>query len=217
MNLPGINQIMQADANKYCRDKTEYDFKEIATHKYDYVLIAQIWTRYIAGGNDNLKIDDSDLPSKENSRKALTFALDKALKQITTVGSKPVIISNVYDYFSDKSSQGKSWVSPNKCLFKSIKLHNNNLSSCNIPYQLKLDENRLWLNQLFAEMKKKYPNLLIMDLSSLQCTNNICKTEIDGFPFYRDDDGHITEAAADYLGQEYLKKYNNPFERNNRN
>ena len=68
-----------------------------------------------------------------------------------------------------------------------------------------------WLDQLFSEMKARYPQLIVIDPKDVQCTDGRCLQMIDGIPVYRDDEGHLTDFAAGRLGEMYLAEKGNPF------
>lgn len=66
------------------------------------------------------------------------------------------------------------------------------------------------VEQLFSNLRDKYPSLIIIDPKDVQCPNGVCKAEIYGVPLYRDV-GHLNVYATSVLGYEYLEKIGNPF------
>lgn len=80
--------------------------------------------------------------------------------------------------------------------------------TCNEPRALPDEEQ--YISSLFAQLKKEYPSLIIIDPKAIQCPNNRCISQIDGIPLYRDV-GHLTDYASYRFGDIYLEKYGNPF------
>jgi hypothetical protein len=66
------------------------------------------------------------------------------------------------------------------------------------------------LEEIFEEMMEKYPQMIFMDIRSLQCKEGICETVVNNYPVYNDDTGHITNYASYYYGNKYLELYGNP-------
>lgn len=199
LTLPGIylydwwhfkNQLYQG-----CHELTEKYYQMIANNHYDYVLIGQLWSNYLS---DNLITNLGDKRSLALSRKRFKVALDKALELITNSGAKPVLIS------ASASMQSNF----HDCFFKHFKLHQAyDPEQCN--FDLTLSASERWLDQVFLKMQTRYPQLILIDPKRVQCEQGKCKADINGVPVYRDV-GHITDYASYQLGQQYLKKYQNP-------
>ncbi|KTD13615.1 acetyltransferase [Legionella gratiana] len=197
ITLPGIylydwwhfkNQIYQQ-----CHVLTQKYYQMIQENHYDYVLISQLWINYMA---DNIINHLGDKRSVPLTLKRLEDALDKALTIITDSGAKPVLIK----------STAVMQKNLHDCFFKHIKLRKSYLpGECDFT----LNEPAPWLEQLFQQMKLKYPQLIIIDPKKIQCIQGKCKADINGIPVYRDV-GHITDYAAYQLGTLYLQQYANP-------
>lgn len=95
------------------------------------------------------------------------------------------------------------------CFYKHIKLRTNYIDNACNPFMWTGDVNE-WFSQLFETMKNEYPSLIIIDPKDIQCLGKTCRTDIDGVPIYRDV-GHITDYTSYIFGEEYLKKFSNPF------
>ncbi|MGL5743001.1 MAG: acyltransferase family protein [Legionella sp.] len=175
-----------------CRQQTEKYYRMIQENHYDYVIIAQLWNNYLA---DNIINQPGDKRSLALTNQRLERALDKAIAQIIHSGAKPVLIKS--NAFMQENVHD--------CFYKHIKLRTAyTTQECDFKFY----ENQ-WFNQLFAKMKIKYQQLILIDPKKVQCTQGTCKADINGVPVYRDL-GHLTDYASYQLGTLYLKKYHNP-------
>lgn len=178
-----------------CYAQTKQYYRMIANQHYDYVIIGQIWSNYY-GDNIISKVDDER--SLALTEKRLRGALDKALARITASGAKPVLIK------TSALMQGNF----HDCFFKHIKLHRSYApEQCNFNYVLSYADQ--WFDQLFATIKIKYPQLILIDPKKVQCPYGRCKADVNGIPVYRDV-GHITDYASYHFGKQYLKEFHNP-------
>lgn len=175
-----------------CYEQTQKYYQMVQHNHYDYVIIGQLWVNYFT---DNIINNLGDKRSYRLSQKRLVNALDKALAIIIASGAKPVLIhatARIQNNFHD-------------CFFKHIKQR-----TAYIPHECDFTFNEVqWLNQLFQQMQRKYPQLIIIDPKKVQCAHNTCKADINGIPIYRDV-GHITDYASYQFGKRYLQKYPNP-------
>ncbi|KTD76278.1 acyltransferase family protein [Legionella waltersii] len=200
ITLPGIalydwwnfkNQIYQE-----CAEQTKKYYHMISSNHYDYVILAQIWSNYFSDHVINQKGDERSIKWTQHRIEA---ALDKALKIIIQSGAKPVLI--------------KSTAIPNfnahDCFFKHVKLRQSfNSEQC--QFRLEPTENEQWFNQLLTSLQTKYPQLVVIDPKEIQCKDNLCYSDWDGVPVYRDE-GHITDYASYRLGLKFLQQEKNPF------
>ncbi|KTD40243.1 acyltransferase family protein [Legionella parisiensis] len=175
-----------------CHELTEKYYQMIQNNHYDYVIIGQVWSNYLSA---NIINNLNDPRSLLLTQERLTKALDNALSIIINSGAKPVLIQStalMKNNFHD-------------CFFKHIKLRTSyNSHECEFTYY----EDQ-WFNQLFSKMKRKYPQLILIDPKKVQCKQNNCKADINGVPIYRDV-GHITDYASYQLAMLYLQKRPNP-------
>lgn len=196
LTLPGIYLFdwwhFKNQNYQLCYELTQKYYQMILNNHYDYVIIGQLWGNYYS---DNIITKLGDKRSLHLGLKRLEKALDRALSIITASGAKPVLIhstATMQNSFHD-------------CFYKHIKRRTSyNPHECDFT----LAEGK-WFNQLFNKMKNKYPQLIIIDPKKIQCTQNICKADINGVPIYRDV-GHITDYASYQFGKLYLQKYPNP-------
>ncbi|HAT1660595.1 TPA: acyltransferase [Legionella pneumophila] len=178
-----------------CYEQTEKYYRMIQENHYDYVIIGQVWNNYVSAHIINQLGDDY---SAELTKKRLADALDKALGVIISSGAKPVLIE------STALTHGNL----HQCFFKHIKLRQH-YDSEECRFTLTRSDNEIWLNQLFDNMRRKYPQLVIIDPKKVQCRDNVCYSDLNGIPVYRDE-GHITDYASYQLGYLYLQKFENP-------
>jgi hypothetical protein len=179
----------------YCYDQTKTYYQMIQKHHFDYVLIGQIWSNYLS---DSIINHLGDARSFSLAQKRIERALNNALKQIIQSGASPVLIKSTATM--QKGIQD--------CFFKHIKLRKPyNPNEC--AFKLTLFESDHWFDQLFHKMKIKYPQLILIDPKKIQCSQGICKADLNGIPVYRDV-GHITDYASYQLGILYLEKFSNP-------
>lgn len=208
MPLPTVLQPDYGPRDNACRKMVNQRFAEIDQKKYHYVVLSSVWARYIEYTLPNLVLNPTEERSREVSRQTMTIALDDALSRITQVGSIPVIVSSSYDTANENYP---SKINRNQCVVRKIKLHSLKSAICDFPNNYPNDENRLWWNNLVQRMKQKYPTLITLDMSDVQCTSKKCRADIEGYPIYRDLSGHITEYASHIFGQEYIRRFGNPF------
>ena len=63
--------------------------------------------------------------------------------------------------------------------------------------------------QLFAKMKRKYPELIIINPSQSLCSDNLCPSVYSNKNLYFDD-GHLSYFGSKFIGNRYLNKFGNP-------
>lgn len=179
-----------------CYNQTKKYYQTIKENHFDYVILGQLWNNYYS---NHIIQQLNDKRSLDLTKKRLKIALDEALSRISSSGARPVIIDNlvvmppqIYNCFS-KHIKLRQPYNPSQCSF------NNHLT-----------EDRLWFLNLFSEMQTKYPELILIDPSKVQCNEKICRGDISGVPIYRDK-GHLTDYAAYQFGHMFLHQFKNPF------
>ncbi|QPN90688.1 acyltransferase family protein [Proteus vulgaris] len=180
-----------------CYDQTAKYYQLIKNNHFDYVIFGQVWNNYASNHVIN-KI--GDVRTVEESRKRVEKAMREALDIIITTGAKPVFIKTV-------NSMPSGFMT---CFYENAKLRKDFAdNNCN-PKNYK-GEGNTWMDQLFVKLKKDYPALIIIDPKDVQCDKNVCLTDIEGVPVYRDV-GHITDYASTLFGMMYLERFGNPLE-----
>lgn len=82
-------------------------------------------------------------------------------------------------------------------------------NNCNLStkeYESQFNEWSIFLNYLV----KKYPMVKIIDPALIVCDKNICFSELDGIPLYKDR-SHLNYIGSKLIGELYIKKFGNPF------
>ncbi|CDZ78001.1 O-acetyltransferase OatA [Legionella massiliensis] len=189
--LEGLNGVYQS-----CYDQNSLYYKMIKENHYDFVIIGQNWAGYLAPKIIN-NVDDER--SVELSKERIEKAVDQALQLIIDSGARPVFIKSIALPSLDDN--------PHDCFFKHIKRRvAYKPEQCDFNFDPKRDE---WFDQLFAEMQKKYSQLIIIDPRKVQCIKGVCKVDINGVPVFRDLT-HLTDYASHSYAKSYLKRYKNP-------
>ena len=200
LTLPGIYQFdwwyFKNTVYQECHDNTEKYYDNINKGKFDYVMIGEAWMNY-AGNNIINNIGDKR--SIDLSRKRIEVAMRNSLDLIVKSGARPVFIKTIYPMPQNYMN----------CFYQHIKMRQDYIpDSCNPT--LWGGDNNEWFTQIFNEMKKDYPSMIVIDPKDVQCSGKTCKTDIDGVPVYRDV-GHFTDYASHKFGKEYLIQSGNPF------
>lgn len=178
-----------------CYDQSAKYYQRIKNSHFDYVIFGQVWSNYASNHVIN-KIGDER--TVEKSRQRVEKAMREALDIIVATGAKPVFIKTV-------NSMPNGFMT---CFYENAKLRKDfSDNHCN-PKNYK-GEGNTWFNQLFEKLKADYPTLIIIDPKDVQCDKNICLTDIDGVPVYRDV-GHITDYASTIFGLMYIERMGNP-------
>jgi peptidoglycan/LPS O-acetylase OafA/YrhL len=198
LTLPGIFLYdwwsFKNDVYQECYEQTTRYFDMIKTNHYDFVIIGQTWKNYLG---HNIINQLHDQCSAALTQKRIKIALDKALEIITASGAKPVLIK----------ATASTPENLHDCFFQHVKQRTNyRPEQCDFNLQTSAE---FWLNNLFKEMQKKYPQLIVIDPKKVQCLNNRCKADINGVPVFRDI-GHITDYASYQFAKLYLQQYKNP-------
>jgi len=187
--------LKEGNYYKTCHDNVEQYYKQIKSEKYNYVIISEVWPNY-ANFNVRSKLDINSKP--EDSIKEIEKSTEKGIRLIMESGATPILINTM-------QPMPKSYLTCFYEHFKTRKEYEHNV--CN---QDPKPVRTAWVEQLFSNLKDKYPSLIIIDPKDVQCPNGVCKTEINGIPLYRDV-GHLNDYATEVLGKEYLEKIGNPF------
>ncbi len=191
LTLPNLNQLSWNRQRVFaeCHEQTKRYYEHIKANHYDYVIIGQNWSAYLP------KIV---LEGNETARDRVERGVDDALKIITESGATPVFIKSI-----SISSKGFN------CYYNHLrKRQKYTPGDCNFKTDTVEDE---WQNGLFARLQNKYSQLIVIDPKDLQCDKGICKADINGIPFFKDEGGHITDYASYQLADYYLKHNKNPF------
>ncbi|ARM32374.1 acyltransferase [Legionella longbeachae] len=186
LTLPGVEQYnWNKEVYTACHEQIKRYYNMIKNNHYDFVILGQNWDGYLGG-----KLIANE--SVESTKQRIEKALDDALQTIITSGATPVLLKTIV--INNSYS----------CFFYHIKLRKKyKPEECDFVMQLN------WQDDLFARLKRKYSQLIIIDPKQAQCLNGQCSADINGIPMFRDS-GHITDYASYHLANRYLKLYQNP-------
>ncbi len=204
--LPDIYSIYYGEVYRQCHAAARKHFLSIKTNKYNYVILGQVWDRYINEGNISFESEKFKAPSGQ-AKTVMEQALNNGLKIITDSGAIPIILNNTYDT-SGVNPYYTNNINVNKCFFRNIKLHKRLDRQCD--FTVPDDSTREWTKQLFQKMKQKYPTLIVIDMMDIQCPNKKCISSIHNYPVFKDKGGHITDFASYQFGKIYLEQHENP-------
>ncbi|CAH0992441.1 hypothetical protein SIN8267_02561 [Sinobacterium norvegicum] len=66
-------------------------------------------------------------------------------------------------------------------------------------------------NHFRAVLEQRFPEVLWINPRRAICDDEVCKTTLDGLPLYRDDH-HLNYLGSKKLGDEYLRRFENPLQ-----
>ncbi len=178
-----------------CRERNEITLDFINNNSFDYVLLAGYWPTlngYVyVFQNDDKPINRSDFLA------IFVDKLSKTIERIEQTGARAVLVKDV-------APNGHA--SP-KCEIKRL-LFNKDLV-CDIEKK-KVDIRDTMINEVFANLAKEYPNLLILDPKVAMCDEDYCYSFLDQTPLFLDN-SHLNEEGSRVLGRRYMELSGNPF------
>ncbi|MFA3778670.1 acyltransferase family protein [Yersinia sp. 1652 StPb PI] len=189
------------DNENVCRNRTTSNYKKIEEGLYQYVIISETWARYISKEN---------YPNTDEAKKNLEAGLEKSIKKIVNSKAKPIIIIGIFDAYKNQNPFYLAKIQQNSCVMKKYKSRGLLESTCDFDSNYKNDEYRIWIDNMFLRLKAKFPELILINMYELQCSTGVCRTDIDGYPVYRDW-SHLTDYSSHQFGIEYLKMHGNIF------
>jgi peptidoglycan/LPS O-acetylase OafA/YrhL len=181
--------------SKICRERNEITQHYITNNTFDYVLLAGYWPTI--NGFSYVFDNDSNPINKEIFLEIFIEKLSTTIEYIESTGAKVVLVKDV-------APNGHT--SP-KCEIKRI-LFNKDLT-CNIEKK-KVNNRDDMINEVFSNLSKEYPNLLVLDPKVAMCDDNYCYSFLDKTPLFLDD-SHLNEKGSSVLGRRYIKLTGNPF------
>jgi hypothetical protein len=168
--------------------------KEIKSHRYKYVAMGGFWNYY------------PNLPSKEkyvNTKPFQVFrkGLRNAVKYVLAHHATPIIILDNPLLIHENNTCGFSRISFGKCYETS-------------KYVASLQKTTF---DIITEIKKEYPQVILLNPSIVICKNNKCPSSINGIPLYMSTgvNTHMSYAGSTLVGQLLLNKQMNPFNARN--
>lgn len=133
-------------------------------------------------------------PSTESSHQVFINGLDNAVEIILKSGAIPVIINdNPILQKIDINCNLRTTAAKEKCFFDRAQ-HNLDFKD--------------WESDLKV-LKDKYQQLIVLDFTSIICSESKCYSYLNDIPLYRDNQ-HLSYTGSTEIGLQYLKKYGNP-------
>ena len=179
MIIGATNGIVGTERDIRCRKAIQADFKEISATRPKFVAIGQRWTGY---------------PFEEVKR------LPTLIENLIASEITPIILGPV-------AEDGRNL---KDCFYHHIKLRTPYTGECTISknnsYNL---DKKTRIAGLFAEIRKKYPKVIVIDVQNVQCDREYCAAEIDGVPIY-EDTHHINGYGSNTLAKRYIDRFGNP-------
>jgi len=177
--LDGARLIRHGVPYTYCTDVTRDHYATIATGKYKYVFLGQRWIGY----------PESELE-----------LLEPTIAAIINSGAIPVLLEPIAENGTNAS----------KCFFRHIKLRESYRDECTISADNDFArEKKQFVDELIERVRRRHPELIVVDPKVVQCDARKCQTVIDGIPIYSDLH-HLTDFGAETLAARLLRRSGNP-------
>lgn len=165
--------------------------KMIRNNHYNFVVLGGYWDYYPDALFTHRGYD-------ANKFSVLEKGLNKAVEDVVSVGSTPVLILDV-------PPLGPI---PMSCGFTRI-----TLASCTNSAS-KMRKTQVATRSILLRLAKRYPSIRVVDPYHWMCQNNRCVAAIDGKPLYNSNgsNSHLNYAGSALLGERYIQQHiGNPF------
>ena len=174
--------------NDFMQTRNSILEKLIKQQHYEYVVLGGNWSVYPYIFKKKSMTDRFG---------GFKLALTETVKFIIKNKSIPVILLDVPPLKNVSVTCGLSRISLHKC-YNSI-------------YRIKKEQAQT--RQIFLEIKKHYPQVILIDPTEIICHGNKCHSSIKGIPLYftGQSNSHLNYTGSTLIGEHYLKKYGNPF------
>lgn len=200
----------ESTQNNHYSKKECQNFKQeinnLKRNQYDYVLMTSFWAHYLYGSNPDYFINNDNIKYKsdsfEYSKDVFKYSLEDSINKIIDSGAIPILIDDTYD-ISGSNLLHTNTVDPKYCVLNKYRLSisSESMDSCNFIDNTDKDPYRSFIKEIFNSMKFKFASLKIYDMIDVQCENKICAAEVDRYPVYNDNAGHITWYASHAWGK----------------
>lgn len=192
-----LNKSQGERVYKECRDNTARYYEYIKNNHYDYVILGQVWSRYLLEYYIVNHLDDEK--SSTLSLERLRAAIELAIVSIIDSGARPIIFDE--SFLDPKNGD-------NQCFYKTVKLDKKLPETCDIEQNQ--GSHSASIPALLAELQSKYPRLIVIDPKTVQCPQGKCLADIDNIPLYTIQ-SHLNDFASYKMGEQYLELTGNPF------
>ncbi|AJI53460.1 acyltransferase family protein [Francisella philomiragia] len=172
--------------------------KLIKENHYKYITIIGFWNLYSTDPNVYNPFWKANINKYHDNYALFKSGLEEAIKFIIHNDATPVIFKDNASTFDLGVDCGLTKIIVKKCLN---------------PYS-KIKKEQLEINSFIDEMKRKYPQIIVVDPNKIICADGkFCKVSIDGVPLYQTSgaNSHLSPMGSTIIGDRYIKKYGNPF------
>jgi peptidoglycan/LPS O-acetylase OafA/YrhL len=194
--IPTYIKNGRPDTDYKCVDRSHDLYPQM--HRYKYVALAGYWSiadlkpdRYFISDQKNPEL------SQAVTHRVMTRAFHDSIERIVEAGSVPVLIRD------NPTAPDELF---NCSRRKLLPFYN---QPCEFSRE-EIDEVQMFANQLIDQLVVAYPQIIVIDPNAIICADDVCRTELDGVPIYRDDD-HLNRIGSETLGEIYVRELGNPF------
>lgn len=167
------------------------NIQQIKTKKFQYVILGGYFPH---NSERNIYSLSTQNPNTTESHQLFMQGLSNAIELIIKNNATPVLINdNPILQYVDTNCNLRTASSANKCFFK---------------HQLHTQDVKDWIIDL-EYLKNQYPQLIILDFTSIICSETSCYSYLNDVPLYRDRQ-HLTYSGSAEIGLKYLEQYGNP-------
>jgi peptidoglycan/LPS O-acetylase OafA/YrhL len=178
-----------------CKERNDLSIKHIEENHFSYVILAGEWPNNMS--YKSVFVDNRPLDSEEKFKIVFMKAFQRTIKTIVKSGAVPVIIK-------DNPLCGNSGprCSINRVVFGAT-------SKCE-TLRSEAEKNAAFMDFILNQIKGEYPQLKVIDPLSVMCDQELCYSELNGIPLYRDSN-HLNDISSKELGIKYSDLKGNPF------
>lgn len=164
---------------------------QIKTKKFQYVILGGYFPHNTERHIYSLS---TQYFNPEKSHQLFIQGFNNTIELIIKNNAIPIIINdNPILQNVDINCNLRTNTPKDKCFFKRQK-HDQNFKD--------------WTKDL-EYLKSKYPQLIVLDFTSIICSKTLCYSYLNDVPLYRDEQ-HLTYLGSTEIGLQYLKQYGNP-------
>lgn len=192
--LPGVRRFYDVNG-----ESVEHKHFLLRNNTLDKIVKEGKYKAVILGGSFATHYNGTELVEEglaNDDGEAFEKGFYRALRNIYAAGSKAIVIKG-NPYLADTSYD---------CSIRNERFNKN--ENCNFNIE-KHNANFYKWNDFLIKMKNEFPELILIKSDQIFCKNNICTTEIDGVPLYRDN-SHLNDIGSKLLGEKYLEFFGNP-------
>ena len=174
-----------------CRKRNDRVAELISSGAFHDVYIGGFWTSYLHSLGDDVDMRRSP----ENSERVMRAGLERTLRHIVESGKRPILLRNVPMMDFDAA----------RCTIKNA-IHLDRLrKECEMSRSIH-SRRVAPIDRIFEEMATRFPELRVLDVTSLVCNDETCLAELGGIPLYKNR-VHLNMAGSRALGRASLVRF----------